>query len=165
MYDSTNDTKEHIKRVQQYVTEAAHDLTVRAAFHDSTKLSKAEKPYFDVATPKLAQLEYGSEAYFEALAELNVALKHHYLQNDHHPEFFATFELFGEDHREKVAEAKLVQEMNLLQIIEMLCDWKAASERHENGDIYKSIEQNADRFGYSDEFKQILKNTANYLNW
>jgi hypothetical protein len=35
--------------------------------------------------------------------------------------------------------------------------------RHETGCIYKSIEINQKRFGYSDELKQIFINTANYI--
>ena len=53
--------------------------------------------------------------------------------------------------------------MNLMQLIEMMCDWYASSQRHKNGDIFKSIEQNQQRFGYSDEVKTILKNTAKWL--
>lgn len=49
--------------------------------------------------------------------------------------------------------------MNLVDIIEMLCDWKAATLRHADGDIYKSIEINQKRFGYSDELKSIFINT------
>jgi hypothetical protein len=46
----------------------------------------------------------------------------------------------------------------------MICDWKASSERHEDGDVYKSIEINQDRFGYSDDLKLVLKNTVDFLN-
>ena len=45
----------------------------------------------------------------------------------------------------------------------MILDWYAASQRHENGDIFKSIEQNQERFGYTDEVKMILINTINYV--
>lgn len=53
--------------------------------------------------------------------------------------------------------------MNLVDLIEMLCDWVAATKRHEDGDILKSLEINQKRFGYSDEFKNILKNTLSVL--
>ena len=53
--------------------------------------------------------------------------------------------------------------MNLLDIIEMLCDWKAATKRHNNGNIIKSIEQNQKRFRYSNELKQIFLNTIYFL--
>ena len=49
--------------------------------------------------------------------------------------------------------------MNLLDVIEMLCDWLAATHRHAYGDIRKSIEINQKRFKYSDELKLILINT------
>ena len=45
----------------------------------------------------------------------------------------------------------------------MLCDWKAATKRHATGDVIRSIEQNQERFGYSDEIKQIFLNTVPYL--
>jgi hypothetical protein len=54
-----------------------------------------------------------------------------------------------------------IQGMNLVDLVEMICDWKAATLRHENGDIFKSIEMNQNRFGYSDELKQIFINTVN----
>ena len=53
-----------------------------------------------------------------------------------------------------------ILDMNLIDIVEMLCDWKAASERQEDGNLLKSIEQNAERFGYDDQLKQIFINTA-----
>ena len=71
----------------------------------------------------------------------------HYANNRHHPEHFDNG----------------IQGMNLLDLLEMICDWKAASERHADGDVYKSIEINQERFGYSDELKIILKNTVEFL--
>lgn len=61
----------------------------------------------------------------------------------------------------------MVLGMSLLDLLEMLIDWKAASERHKTGDIRRSIELNQVRFGYSDELKRILLNTVNELekNW
>ena len=50
--------------------------------------------------------------------------------------------------------------MNIVDICEMIADWKAASLRHADGDIMKSIEINQKRFGYSDELKSILINTV-----
>jgi hypothetical protein len=53
--------------------------------------------------------------------------------------------------------------MNLIDLVEMICDWKASSMRHENGDIKKSIEINQERFNYDDILKSILLNTINFL--
>jgi Family of unknown function (DUF5662) len=53
--------------------------------------------------------------------------------------------------------------MDLLDVIEMFCDWKAATMRHDDGDISKSIEINKNRFNYSDDIEQIFKNTVKYF--
>ena len=53
--------------------------------------------------------------------------------------------------------------MNLIDVLEMIVDWKSSSLRHNDGDIFKSIETNQKRFGYSDELKSILINTAKWL--
>ena len=53
--------------------------------------------------------------------------------------------------------------MTLLDLVEMLCDWKAATMRHNDGSILRSIEINQERFGYGDELKQILRNTVSEI--
>ena len=103
---------------------------------------------FDEYTPKLKHCTYGSEEYKSFLAGLKPALDIHYKNNRHHPEHFANG----------------IKDMTLLDLLEMLCDWKASSERHADGNIYRSIEINQSRFGYSDEVKAILKNTVDFLS-
>lgn len=63
----------------------------------------------------------------------------------------------------KAQEYNGIGGMSLLDLIEMLVDWKAASERHADGDFLASIEYNQGRFGYTDEMKAILLNTAREL--
>jgi hypothetical protein len=61
--------------------------------------------------------------------------------------------------------------MSLMALIEMLCDWRAASERtkQRTDDPEKvktfasGLEFNQRRFGYSDELAAILMNTAREL--
>ena len=53
--------------------------------------------------------------------------------------------------------------MNLIDLLEMICDWKAATLRHDDGDIYKSLEINHQRFGYSYQLHHILKNTVDWI--
>lgn len=57
----------------------------------------------------------------------------------------------------------LISNMTLIDLIEMMCDWKAATLRHGDGDIYKSLEMNATRFGYSEQLHKILKNTIDEI--
>jgi hypothetical protein len=56
-----------------------------------------------------------------------------------------------------------VNDMSLLDMLEMLVDWKAASERHNDGNIRRSIEINANRFGLSPQLVRILENTVPLL--
>ena len=47
--------------------------------------------------------------------------------------------------------------------IEMFLDWAAASQRHADGDINKSIEINTERFHLSPQIVQIFKNTVPWI--
>ena len=145
-YDSKEDTIKHIKLVFEYSRRIRKDLFFRELGHDKSKLEEPEKSVFDEFTPKLATSTYGSEEYKGFLKEMNVALEHHYSVNRHHPEHFENG----------------IKGMTLVDLIEMICDWKAATLRHHDGNILKSIELNQERFGYSDELKQIIINTVNY---
>ena len=154
-YDSRPETQTHIDRVRHFVVLAADDLRHRAGVHDGSKLVSPEVEAFDIATPKLAGLEYGSDEYSQSLRDLGPALQHHFEHNDHHPE-----------HHENG-----VRGMSLMALIEMLCDWRAASERvkQRTDDPKKvksfesSLAYNQDRFGYSDELAEILRNTLREL--
>lgn len=149
MYDSSKDTLIHIGRVRHYMTKMITDLLERALNHDKSKTETPEKETYDIYTPLLKEVEYGSERYWETLKEMKPALEHHYQNNSHHPEFYLD----------------KINGMNLLDLVEMVCDWKAAGERHSNSDMVKSIEINAKRFEMDDQLKQILLNTASYLEW
>jgi hypothetical protein len=143
-YDCTADTLWHIKRVNELLIMAAKELLLRATRHDDSKLSDIEKETFDVFTPKLKDSTYGSKEYKGYLASMEVALKHHYTNNSHHPEHYKGG-LSGFD---------------LFDLIEMFLDWKAATERHADGDIMRSIKHNQKRFGYPDLIADVFKNTA-----
>ena len=147
-YDSTADTLQHIKKVQDYLSLAATILLARGVEHDDSKLKDPEKALFDEMTPILKNLTYGSPEYKESLERLQVALKHHYENNSHHPEHYENG----------------IDGMDLFDLIEMFFDWKAAGERTKDGNIYKSIEINKERFKMSDQLANIFKNTADFLN-
>ena len=144
MYDSAEDKLKHKQNVIEFIQRMCGDLDRRKILHDNSKLDEPEKKIFDEYTPKLANSTYGSEEYKSYLEGMKVALKHHYANNRHHPEHFENG----------------IKEMNLVDLIEMLADWKAATLRHNDGDIMKSIEINQERFGYGDELKQIFINTV-----
>jgi len=145
--DSKVETRKHIQQVRDLIDVVINKLKWRAYFHDRSKLESPEVEIFDQFNENLPKLTYGSEEYKQNLEMVKPALEHHYKHNPHHPEYYENG----------------IREMNLLDLIEMLCDWKAATLRHEDGDIRKSVEINQKRFGYSDELKQIFLNTLD--NW
>jgi hypothetical protein len=148
-YDSRLDTYAHITEVRMRLLMVANDLIKRAHRHDESKLAEPELSVFNEYTPKLRDSTYGSPEYKEFLEGMGEGLRHHYAHNDHHPEH----------HENGIAD------MDLVQVTEMLCDWKAATLRHADGDLARSIEQNAKRFGYGDEIKRLLSNTAERFGW
>ena len=147
--DSRPATIAHIAEVQNRLECVIKNLHRRQTEHDLSKLADPEKSTFDEFTPKLKASTYGGEEYKSFLAAMKPALDHHYAHNSHHPEHFVDG----------------IAGMSLLDIIEMLADWKAATMRHADGDLGKSIEINQKRFGYTDELKALLRNTAVNLGW
>src|SRR5687768_12270682 len=123
-YNSYFSTLEHIQRVRELLLWSCQILTQRGQKHDLTKLENPEKELFDLYTPILRTLKFGSQEYKESLRALKPALDHHYSHNSHHPEYYPNG----------------VNDMDLFDIIEMFMDWKAAGERTKDGDIFKSIE-------------------------
>lgn len=142
-YSSKDETQEHINNVRHLVNTIVVELRKRAANHDQSKLESPEVEIFDKFTPKLKDSTYGSDEYKGFLKEMGPALDHHYAFNRHHPEHFP----------------KGVEEMNLIDLIEMFCDWKAATLRHDDGDILKSININRKRFKMSEQLVSIFQNS------
>lgn len=145
--DVMRDTLRHVYRVQHFLMVAHRELTERIAGHDRTKFGPDEFDAFVVATPKLKGLTYGSPEYMASLDSIRPAIDHHNAHNSHHPEH----------HPEGI------RGMNLVDLLEMICDWRAATERHADGNIRSSIEKNQERFGYSDDVKALLHNTVDLI--
>lgn len=138
------ETIKHIEKVREIVRVFVSKLITRAVDHDKLKLESPEVEIFAEYTPKLADTTYGSEEYMQFLEEMKPALQHHYANYRHHPEHFE----------------KGINDMNLVDLVEMFCDWKASSMRHNDGNLLKSIDVNATRFNMTSQLKQILINTA-----
>lgn len=148
-YDSTNDTLDHIGKVRTRLLEIQQHLMVRSLVHDESKLQEPEKAGYDQLTVRLKDVTYGTDAYRAALAEAQPTIAHHYAHNRHHPEHWPGG----------------IADMNLIDIVEMLADWKAASERTKQGSIMASLEHNKARFGIDDQLFAILVHTVRDLEW
>ena len=142
------ETQKHIEAVRKYIRFMIDKIDLRGVKHDASKLESPEVELFAEQTPKLTALTYGTEEYQASLDALKPALDHHYASNRHHPEHFVNG----------------INDMTLVDILEMFCDWKASTLRQNDGNLLKSIETNAERFSMDGQLKQILMNTARMLD-
>lgn len=142
------ETRKHQARVASILHLFVRKLLDRADTHDKSKIESPEVKVFSEYTKKLKDVTYGTEEYNRFLAEMKPALDHHYAKNRHHPEF----------HKDGI------NDMNLIDLIEMIADWKSASERHNDGNILISIDKNKKRFNIDAQLASILVNTVKFLS-
>jgi hypothetical protein len=139
-YDCTEDVTKHRKQVEWWMNGFAQVLIGRSKYHDASKLEAPEKQIFDVFTPRLKTLVFGSEEYKAALAEMGAGLKHHYEGNRHHPEHYPDG----------------ISGMTLHDVVEMLCDWMTAAGAKGNP---VDLEMLGKRFDICPQLLQIFENT------
>lgn len=143
------DTREHIAKVQTRLGQILANLALRSARHDLSKTVEPERSGYAALQIDLREVQYGTEAYHEALAKAAPTISHHYAANDHHPEHYPNG----------------IKGMSLLSLLEMLADWKAAGERTKEGSMRQSLDVNRRRFTPDDMLFGILENTARELGW
>ena len=147
MSDSRIETYKHIMEVQKLLHVMIKELMDRAEKHDQTKIVSPEVEYMDKYNDTLSALTYNSPEYIENLRNMQPALDHHYAKNRHHPQHFPNG----------------VNDMNIIDIVEMFVDWKAATLKHNDGNLTKSIHDNQKRYGLSDQLKQIFLNSLHLV--
>jgi hypothetical protein len=140
-------TLRHIETVRNYLDQCALELIKAGQNHDQCKLQSPESEIFEIYSEKLRTVTYNSPKYKEFLKEMSVALDHHYAHSRHHPEHFDDG----------------INGMNLLDLLELVCDWKSSTMRHNDGNILKSLEVNRTRFKISDQLYGILLNTVKLM--
>lgn len=151
MKDSTQNTLDHIGKVQTRIAEFQAALDQRAALHDQSKLKEPEKSGYDRLGTLLHSVTYGTPEYYVVMNDPQIkgAIRHHVENNSHHPE----------------AHEGGVNGMSLLDLVEMFADWKAASERGGGVSFAKGLAINVERFGINDQLAAILANTVKELGW
>ncbi len=125
------------------IDEIINELQKRKEEHDKSKMLEPEKSLFDIWTPKIRTITYGSPEYKKVLKELKPALDHHYSIYRHHPEHFENG----------------INDMHLVDLCELIPDWDASSKRYDNDNIYKNVDLNSKKFEYTRCLSLIFKNT------
>jgi hypothetical protein len=148
-YDSAPDTLRHSLRVGQLLAPVLAELAARSVSHDGSKLEEPELSTYNEFVPLLANAEYGTPEYRQLVDAMGEGLAHHYAANPHHPEHYDDG----------------VDGMTLVDLIEMLADWRAASERRPDGTMAQSIARSCARFRIGHQLESILRNTARAYGW
>jgi hypothetical protein len=138
------ETHKHVRTVQRYINTFIADLIHRGETHDNSKFQEPELSIFAENTSKLKDTEYGTEDYKRLMVESRPAIDHHYSKNRHHPEHWPNG----------------IESMTLVDLLEMLADWKAATERNKEGNIRKSITINAEKYHMTPQLRIIFENTV-----
>ena len=141
------DTRQHIVNVQTQMHAVINELILRSNYHDSSKYDKEEAHTYAKVVPLFKGKEYGTPEHKAVGDMLGEAWKHHEQHNDHH----TGYHING------------INDMNLMSIIEMLCDWKAASLRNPNQIFRDSCSLNCDKYGACEQLKGVIMNTAQSL--
>lgn len=145
-YDSTDDTLTHMLNIRNVMDLVIiPELQKRCDTHDLSKLGKPEKECYDKYIPKLKTEKYGTPEYMELRKNMEKdGLLHHYRENRHHPEHFKNG----------------VNDMDLIDLLEMVCDWFAASLVSDTT-FKEGLEGNFKRQKIDKQLSGIIENTYN----
>ena len=140
----------HRELVSENLGKIGEELQSRAARHDRSKLQADEFDGFVRINKVARDHEYGSEAYIEGLASEggeSGCINLHYARNSHHPEHH-----------------KNDRDMGWVDIVEMVCDWSAASITYGNQSLRESVQIQHERFDFSEGQWWLIYSVIDWLN-
>jgi len=130
----------HNVRVTSYLAYLADAMKMRALIHDASKFSDDEFPGYVRVNRIAREHEYGSLEYMQSIKETG-AIALHFAKNSHHPEHYPNG----------------IDDMTLLDIIEMVTDWKAASETYGQTSLEDALVIHTERFGLRNEHLYLIR--------
>ena len=140
--DTEEYIKGHISRVRKHINTFVQLLLKRAINHDKSKLEEPELSWWK-EMDKEPRYPYGSEEYKQKIKRWDKVFKHHYKCNRHHPEHYE----YG------------VNEMTLVDIVEMMCDWLGYKDTITISEALKVCDEQMRRYNIPDGIRQIIFNT------
>ena len=120
----------HQRMVACHLDRLGSALKNRGLAHDLSKLALDEFGGFVEVNRIAREHHYGSEEYKASLEGCGV-IPLHFSRNPHHPEY----------HEDGI------HSMSLIDIIEMVADWKAACETYGNTNLKDALSIQVERFG------------------
>lgn len=122
--------EQHLAHVRAGLQKINHDLERRALLHDLSKFGSEEFPGFcEINAGR--ETEWGSDEHRAQQRREKTTIEAHYRANSHHPEHHAP------------------QSMGFLDLIEMVCDWRAAYLAYGNGGMTweENVRSQQERYG------------------
>ena len=144
-YKYLDNLLEHKMLVGRYLQRVVSALVERAVVHDFSKFGPEELEPYAAMLPRFAKADYGSEEYKACCKAIKPALDHHLKVNRHHPEY----------------HPHGINDMDLLDVTEMVCDWIAACQRA-GGDTLR-LDLQRERFGIDAQLYGMICRTAHAL--
>ena len=148
-FEVLTDIIRHISEVSENLLAMKSDLEKRAIAHDRSKLEALEFDSFVRTRAQFKKANYGTKEYQECTDLIKPAIDHHHKNNRHHTTF----------HKNGFAD------MNLLDILEMLADWKAASRRSPSLTFKDSLPRAFNKYKIPENMQRHILNTLQYLGW
>lgn len=151
----TNDERTNLALVLKHKEEVvvamakfAAEISYRAGVHDNSKFSADE---FDINSE---HVQHFNKYDFDTAEEKNLrelvgpAIIAHRKRNRHHPEHFENG----------------IDGMNLIDLLEMLCDWQSASKRAKGDSLRKGLPILKEKYNISPQLLKIIENTLKDFN-
>lgn len=141
--------KKHQNTVKKWLSHFSSILQSRVLIHDRSKLKEPELSLWKKMDEE-PMYPYGSKEYSDKLKRHHHVFELHWKNPDnrHHPEHFTD----------------PTAEMDLIDMVEMLCDWLGYKETLSYAEASKLVEQQCKRFNFPEEFRSLLLNTlSNYF--
>lgn len=141
----------HKEIVRKNFNKFQAQLQERSDLHDISKYLEDEFDGFVEADSAGLYHKFGSDEYIKLINE-NQGIALHYARNSHHPEHF-------KDGSEGFTHINLIEKMSFLDIVEMVIDWKSASETY-GKDFMEGLDFSLERFHCDEKQKWLIRMIA-----
>ena len=145
--DYLTDVLIHQKEVAMWIEKVCGKLRERACIHDITKLRDPEFSTFVSTRERFKKVNYGTKEYEALTEEAKEAVDHHYKYNRHHTAYHENG----------------INDMTLIDLIEMVCDWLSAQNRSPDRTIWDTLDYAKNKYKIEDQLFSIIKNTLKEL--
>lgn len=137
----------HNGLVRAFISKLANALEMRGLEHDMSKFGFDEFGTIVCIKGIARRFAYGSPEYEAELNANREALNEHLLHNRHHPE----------------CHPGGIDDMSLLDIVEMVCDWMAANAMYGKPTWGEAVAVHAERFGLEEKHVYLIRLIAEEL--